>query len=150
MQIIRKASIEDLNQIAQLFDKYRQFYEQAPNLLLATQFIGERINKQESVIFVAENSEGELIGFCQIYPSFCSVAAAKIGLLYDLFVDSKARKTGAGKALMLAAHGYAKNNGMIRLDLTTAKANLNAQKLYESLDWVRDDAFYTYNKNVVC
>ncbi len=142
---IRHATIEDLNQLAALFDAYRQFYAQMPDFTLAKAFIAERINRQESVILVAENEKQQLIGFCQIYPSFCSVAAAKIGVLYDLFVDSSARKTGAGRALMLAAHEYAATNDMARLDLTTAKNNLKAQALYESLGWMRDEIFYTYN-----
>ena len=146
MLSIRKGSIEDLNQLSQLFNQYRQFYEQTSDLPLATQFIAERISKQESVIFVAENNEGELIGFCQIYPSFCSVIAAKVGILYDLFVDSTARKTGAGRALMLAAHEYAVKSGLARLDLSTAKNNYTAQALYESLGWKRDEVFYTYSK----
>jgi ribosomal protein S18 acetylase RimI-like enzyme len=144
----RKASIDDLKLLAVLFDAYRQFYEQTPNLELAKIFIAERINNKESVIFVAENSERNLIGFCQIYPSFCSVAAAKIGVLYDLYVDKSTRKTGAGRALMLAAHEYAVENGMARLDLTTAKDNVKAQALYESLGWVRDEVFYAYSKQV--
>lgn len=144
--IIRLAKPHDIEPLAKLFDAYRQFYEQTPDIALASTFIAERLNKQESVIFVAEDGEKQLIGFCQIYPSFCSVAAVKIGVLYDLFVDTNARKTGAGKALMLAAHEYAKNNGFARLDLSTAKTNINAQKLYESLGWVRDEVFYTYNK----
>jgi ribosomal protein S18 acetylase RimI-like enzyme len=97
---------------------------------------------------VAQNSDEKLIGFCQIYPSFCSVAAAKIGVLYDLFVDNSARKTGAGRALMLAAHEYAATNGMARLDLSTAKDNLTAQALYESLGWQRDEIFYAYSKEI--
>jgi ribosomal protein S18 acetylase RimI-like enzyme len=148
MLSIRQASIDDLSQVAQLFNSYRQFYEQVPDLALAKTFLAERINKQQSVIVVAENSENQLIGFCQIYPSFCSVAAAKIGVLYDLFVDNSARKTGAGRALMLAAHDYAANNGMARLDLSTAKNNHAAQSLYESLGWVRDEVFYTYSKQL--
>jgi ribosomal protein S18 acetylase RimI-like enzyme len=148
MLSIRKASIEDLSQLAVLFDSYRQFYEQAPDLALAKTFIAERINKHESVIFVAENSDENLIGFCQIYPSFCSVTAAKIGVLYDLFVDSSTRKTGAGRALMLAAHDYAAKNGIVRLDLSTAKNNHAAQALYESLGWVRDEVFYAYSKEL--
>ena len=148
MLTTRKSKIEDIKQIAQLFDAYRQFYGQLSNLPLATQFITERINKHQSVILVAENEKQQLIGFCQIYPSFCSVIATKIGVLYDLFVDSSARKTGAGRALMLAAHEYAAKNGMARLDLTTAKDNLNAQVLYESLGWVRDEIFYTYNIDI--
>jgi ribosomal protein S18 acetylase RimI-like enzyme len=149
MTSIRQASIVDLNQLARLFDLYRQFYKQPLNVELAKTFIAERINNQESVIFVAENSEKKLIGFCQIYPSFCSVAAAKIGVLYDLFVDPNVRKTGAGRMLMLAAHDYAAQNGMVRLDLTTAKNNHTAQSLYESLGWVRDEIFYAYNKQIL-
>jgi ribosomal protein S18 acetylase RimI-like enzyme len=145
MLSIHPAKINDIAQLAQLFDAYRQFYEQVPDIALATTFIAERLNKQDSQIFVAVNQDQKLIGFCQIYPSFCSVAVAKIGVLYDLFVDSTARKTGAGRALMLAAQEYAANNDMARLDLSTAKTNINAQKLYESLGWVRDDVFYTYN-----
>ena len=132
-----------------LFDSYRQFYEQAPNIALAKAFIATRLNNKDSVIFVAENSEGKLVGFCQIYPSFCSVIAAKIGVLYNLYVDSSIHKTGAGRALKLVSHEYAANNGMVRLSLTTAKDNLKTQALYESLGWVRDEVFYAYSKQVI-
>ena len=100
------------------------------------------------MIFVTENSDKNLIGFCQVYPSFYSVIAAKIGVLYNLYVESSIRKTGTGGALMLAAHEYAANNGLARLDLTTAKTNHAAQALYESLGWVRDEVFYAYNKQI--
>ena len=142
--IIREANSQDLNPLAQLFDAYRQFYEQAPDISLARNFIAERLNHKDSLILVAENDK-KLVGFCQIYPSFCSVAAAKIGVLYDLFVDPNTRNSGAGRSLMLAAHEYAANNGFERLDLTTAKTNLKAQSLYESLGWVRDEVYYTNN-----
>jgi len=142
--ITRLAIFEDVGQIANLFDQYRQFYEQAPDIALAKKFIGERMKNQESVILVAENA-GELIGFCQMYPTFCSVEAAPIVVLYDLFVSQAARKTGAGRALMLVAQDYAKQNGFVRLDLSTAKTNVNAQALYESLGWQRDEVFYHYS-----
>lgn len=134
----------DLAKVANLFDQYRQFYEQAPDIALATKFIGERINSQESVILVAEHN-GELMGFCQLYPTFCSVAAARIAVLYDLFVTKTARKMGLGAALMLAARTYASEHGYARLDLSTAKTNTNAQALYKSLGWQRDEEFYHYS-----
>ena len=145
---IRLATLQDLEALAQLFDAYRQFYEQATDIELATTFIKDRLNHQDSIIFVALNSEQASIGFCQLYPTFCSVIAAPICVLYDLYVDSTTRKSGAGKALMLAVQEYAANNGFKRLDLTTAKTNLNAQALYESLGWVRDEIFYSYNKEL--
>jgi ribosomal protein S18 acetylase RimI-like enzyme len=147
--VIRRAVISDLEQVAVLFNAYRQFYEQPEDRQLATRFIKDRLTQQNSVIFIAVDEKQQAIGFCQIYPTFCSVIAAPIGVLYDLFVSEPARKTGAGKLLMLAAHEYAANNGFARLDLTTAKTNLIAQALYEQLGWVCDEVFYTYNKVVI-
>ncbi|HSH71855.1 MAG TPA: GNAT family N-acetyltransferase [Methylophilaceae bacterium] len=149
MTTIRLARPDDLSQLAALFNAYRVFYEQPSDITLAGQFISERLENKDSAILVVVNSELKLIGFCQIYPSFCSVIAAKIGVLYDLFVDPSVRKSGAGKALMLAAHEYAAEHSFSRLDLTTAKTNLTAQGLYESLGWVRDEVFYSYSKEVV-
>lgn len=142
--LIRQASLKDVGQVASLFDAYRQFYEQTPDIELATQFIGERMAKQESVILVAE-SDGGIVGFCQLYPTFCSVEAAKVAVLYDLFVAQSARKMGLGAALMLEVQKYAKQNGFARLDLSTAKTNVNAQALYENLGWTRDERFYYYS-----
>lgn len=143
---IRKATTADVNSIASLFDQYRQFYEQAPDIALATKFIAERIKRQESTILVAKTNN-EIIGFCQMYPTFCSVEASPIMVLYDLYVDPSARKAGAGRALMQAAFEYAKDNGFTRLYLSTAKTNSAAQTLYESLGWVRDEQFYYYSLN---
>lgn len=146
--IIRNAEPKDILSVSVLFDLYRQFYEQTPDLELAKDFIGKRISQKESVILLAE-LEGEVIGFCQLYPSFCSVIAAPIYVLYDLFVHPVQRGTGAGRALLLAAEAQAKSQGMKRMDLTTAKTNATAQSLYESLGWIRDEVFFSYNRNVV-
>lgn len=153
---IRIAHLDDLAPLTELFNAYRQFYEESSDIDLAKRFLKDRLNKKDSIIFVAESTVDEnsvntyeaqqLIGFCQLYPTFCSVIATPICVLYDLFVEANIRKSGVGKALMLAAHEYAADNGYTRLDLTTAKTNLTAQSLYESLGWVRDDIFYTYNK----
>lgn len=144
----RRASIKDLEKIAPLFDAYRQFYKQEPNLVFANEFISARLKNNESIIFIAEDASQNALGFCQIYPSFCSVIGAPIYVLYDLFVSPNARKLGLGKMLLEQAREHAQANGIPRMDLTTAKTNLNAQSLYESLGWVRDEIFYAYNKSV--
>ena len=141
----RQATAGDTDAIALLFDAYRQFYQQTPDLDLARSFIAERLEKNQSLIFVAEDQHG-MLGFCQLYPTFCSVEAAPIFTLYDLFVKEAARKSGAGRQLMLAAETHARATGARRLDLTTAKDNLRAQSLYASLAWTRDEVFFTYNK----
>ena len=145
---VRSAQLSDLSSLSRLFNAYRQFYEQATDIDLATEFISARLTQQDSVIFVAVDADDKPLGFCQLYPSFCSILATKTAVLYDLFVAANARKTGAGAALMLAAKNHAEEHGFARLDLTTAKTNLNAQKLYVSLGWVKDEIFLSYNLSI--
>lgn len=147
--ITRDAISRDIPAVAELFDLYRQFYEQEPDRQLALDFITERLNNQESVILLAENDQSTLIGFCQLYPTFCSVEAKPIYALYDLFVIESARKSGVGNLLLQAAEAKAANSGKARMDLTTAKTNTAAQSLYESLGWIRDDIFFAYNRKVI-
>lgn len=144
----RLATLDDLDAVATLFDAYRQFYEQAPDLDLARRFIHERLQRQESVILLAADPADQPIGFCQLYPSFCSVEAKPIYALYDLFVVPEARRSGAGRRLLRAAARFAAEQGRARMDLTTAKTNKAAQAAYESLGWVRDDLFYAYSQRI--
>lgn len=144
---IKVASIQDLNSVAVLFDMYRQFYAQPPSLEQAMDFIVRRMTNAESVILLAEEF-GEPVGFCQLYPSYCSVIAAPIYVLSDLFVHPEKRRTGAGKELLLAAEQQARSAGVARMDLTTAKTNFPAQTLYESLGWEQDNVFIAYNRTI--
>jgi len=146
---IRQATLADAPAIATLFNAYRQFYEQPADAALALSFITQRLQRGESVILVAEDAQHQLHGFCQLYPTFCSVAAAPIYALYDLYVSPNARQSSLGRNLLEAAHSIAKAHGMVRMDLTTAKTNLKAQSLYESLGWVRDEVFYAYSLRAV-
>lgn len=136
----------DLPIVGRLFDLYRQFYGQLPDLPLASRFIRERWQRNESIVLVAELQAHGIVGFCQMYPTFCSVEAAPIYSLYDLFVIPEARKSGAGRVLLQAAEARAAADGKVRIDLTTAKSNLEARSLYESLGWVRDEIFDSYSK----
>ena len=141
---IRHATLDDLDALAPLFDAYRRFYEQPGDIALASAFLHERMERRESAILVAQ-ADGQLLGFCQLYPTWCSVAAARIFVLHDLFVDEGARRTGVGRQLMLAAQAFGREAGAVRLDLSTARTNARAQALYESLGWQRDDVYLTYN-----
>jgi ribosomal protein S18 acetylase RimI-like enzyme len=146
--VTRPAEERDLPALAILFDAYRQFYEMPPDLPLARRYLAERFERGESVILVAEDATGELVGFTQLYPAFCSVLADRTYVLYDLFVTPAARGTGAGRALMEAAEAYARAHGAARLQLQTAVTNVVGQSLYESCGWKRDELFYVYEKGL--
>jgi ribosomal protein S18 acetylase RimI-like enzyme len=144
----RPATLADLDAVAALFDAYRQFYEQPPDRALARDYLAERFQRKESVVIVAEDADGALIGFTQLYPTFCSVRMAHTFVLYDLFVTPASRGTGAGRALMLAAEEYARRAGAARMELSTARTNKIGQSLYESVGWKRDDTFLVYGKDL--
>ena len=145
---IHTATLADLAPLAQLFDAYRQFYEYPSDLSLASAYIAQRLHQGESVVLLARDAQGRALGFCQMYPTFCSLEAKPIYALYDLYVAPAARGAGIGNQLLLAAEQTARNHGMCRLDLTTAKTNLPAQAAYEALGWVRDEEYFAYSKAV--
>jgi ribosomal protein S18 acetylase RimI-like enzyme len=146
---IRRALPEDLGLVAPLFDGYRRFYGRPADLPLAETFIRQRIEGNESVIFLAVDSGGgdpggSALGFVQLYPSFSSVAARRIWILNDLFVVPDARKQGVGRALLDAAAEHGRSTDARRLVLSTATDNRTAQALYESYGFQREEQFLTY------
>jgi ribosomal protein S18 acetylase RimI-like enzyme len=142
---VRRAQATDLPRVARLFDQYRQFYEQPPDPVRAEKFIRDRFANRESTILVASTAAPAIVGFTQLYATFCSVSSGPIYVLYDLFVEEAARRHGVARALMTASYDYARQTGAIRLELSTAITNRKAQALYESLGWVRDVEFYRYS-----
>jgi GNAT superfamily N-acetyltransferase len=140
---IGRAGAGELDALAPLFDAYRRFYRQPADPAGARAFLAERIEREESVIFLARDEIGAL-GFTQLYPSFTSAGMARIFILNDLFVAPEARGKGVGSALLRRAAEFARGEGAVRLVLSTAVDNFAAQGVYEREGWERDDAFLTY------
>ncbi|WP_234400152.1 hypothetical protein [Shewanella marina] len=91
---IIEASLNELIEIAPLFNEYRQFYQQADDLSLAVNFIRQRLEHHQSVILLARTAAGKPVGFTQLYPSFSSVSAQSIWILNDLYVSDNCRGLG--------------------------------------------------------
>jgi GNAT superfamily N-acetyltransferase len=142
LQLIRVTS-EKVALIAPLFDAYRQFYGQTTDLEGARQFMFQRLQRGEAVVFAVIEDENAL-GFTQLYPSFSSVSMRPIWILNDLFVVEKTRRRGIGAQLMRAARDHALRTGAVRLVLSTAVENVTAQALYEKEGWRKDTDFLQY------
>lgn len=143
MEIV-KASLEHLDLISPLFDAYRVFYGQESDMNVARSFVKARLTNNESVIFLALDSEGRGLGFTQLYPSFSSVSAARTWVLNDLFVADNARKQGVAKRLMNEAKELGLKDNVKGIALETAESNVNAQALYESLGYQKESGTYHY------
>ena len=141
---VRVASRSDLDDLTKLFDQYRQFYQCEPDLPAARNWLEENIDQKRSTVFVADIA-GTLLGFTQLYPALCSVDLVKYFVLYDLFVDPSARRSGIARALMNAASEWAKSQGAARLDLETARDNVPGQALYRDLGYELDEVFLKFS-----
>lgn len=142
---VREARSADLPALGGLFDEYRQFYKLPTDVERATAYISARLAAGDSVVLAAEDESEQLLGFTQLYPTWCSLLAGPVYVLYDLYVLPRARRRGVARSLLEAAAQRATREGKLRMTLSTAKTNINAQALYESLGWERDEEFYVYN-----
>ncbi|HMQ67603.1 MAG TPA: GNAT family N-acetyltransferase [Ignavibacteria bacterium] len=144
MEII-KVRIEELETVSVLFDLYRQFYEQASDIDSAKEFLKDRITKNESVIFVAMDTETNSgMGFVQLYPAFSSVFMKRIWILNDLFVHEDHRKKGVAESLIMASKGLAEKTDAKGLILETHSTNHSAQKLYDKIGFKKDEEHFYY------
>lgn len=143
MKVIR-AGINDLEKITPLFDAYRVFYHQDSNLVGAYVFLKARIEREESVIFIAVDDTQKAIGFTQLYPSFSSVSLAPVWTLNDLFVFSEARGMGVATQLMNKAKDFVLSQNGKGIQLETSIENKIAQNLYESLGYLKSSDTYYY------
>ena len=141
---IRLAEARDLDQLAELFDQYRQFYECPPDLGAAKNWLAENLERGRSTLFAADNGS-QLLGFTQLYPALCSVDLVDYFVLYDLYVIEAARRQGIARALMNAASEWAKSQGAARLDLETARDNAPGQALYRDLGYELDEVFLKFS-----
>jgi ribosomal protein S18 acetylase RimI-like enzyme len=151
---IKRIYTTERHLVVDLFNKYRVYYNQPDGITLADNYIRERLEKGESVVFVAlENINGKDIplGFTQLYPTYSSVRAVKNWILNDLFVEQQHRGKGIGGKLVHTAMQFAKENNARFVQLETGIDNYGAQRLYESIGFVKqepDTDFFVYRVEI--
>ena len=145
--IVRPATKKDLNQLSRLFDMYRVYFKQASDPEEAATFLQERLERKESVVYVADD-EGELAGFVQLYPLFSSVRLAKIWMLNDLFVLPEYRGKQVSKQLIDAGKQLARETGAAGILLETEKTNEIGNHVYPAAGFKLYDEtnFYWWSK----
>jgi GNAT superfamily N-acetyltransferase len=128
--MIRKAKIDDLKQVSELFDQYRVFYKKKSDVEGAEVFLHERMHNSESEILIDETDEKIITGFVQLYPIFSSTRMKKLWLLNDLYVLPNYRGKGISVKLIEKAKEIAKDSDAVGLILETAKSNSIGNSLY--------------------
>jgi len=142
MLSILQADRSHIPYIVPLLDRYRVFYGRTSDEKAAQQFLEERFDKDQTVIFLALDKEVP-VGFTQLYTTFSSASLQPVYILNDLYVDKAHRKKGIGAALLQRAQEHCIKMGYKGLALETATDN-PAQKLYERLGWKKDSHWFHY------
>ena len=145
MITVHQAVLSELDDLAALFDHYRQFQRQESDLAAVRSFLRARFDHGESVIFIARDG-ASAVGFAQLYPSFSSVSLSRVFVLNDLFVHESGRRKGVASKLLSALEAYAWSLGSVRVTLNVARDNGSAQQLYKSQGWKPDDHFFMYHR----
>lgn len=97
-------------------------------------------------VFVVEY-EGNLIGFCccQLIKSVCYDSYSFE--LTEIYVDENYQKKGIGKGLIDYVERYCNENNIKKIELLTGNRNLNAQRFYEKLGYVKTNQIH-YKKRM--
>ncbi|HEX4579356.1 MAG TPA: GNAT family N-acetyltransferase [Candidatus Dormibacteraeota bacterium] len=141
---IRRATVADVGEVAELFALYRVFYGEAHDVAAAAAFLRARLEHDQSTVYLAQSQDGAVVGFAQVYPTFASVELAPAWRLNDLYVLETARGQGVAALLLRAVREGAQDAGAVWIDLETARGNVKAQRLYEREGYTRDDEFLHY------
>jgi GNAT superfamily N-acetyltransferase len=143
--VVRQAVLADLDELAAVFDQYRQFQGQPADLPACRAFLHQRFDHGDSVVFLA-TLDGQAVGMAQLYPSWSSTALARVFILNDLFVAAAGRRTGVASALLAGVEDYAWSFGACRVSLNVAQSNGPAQDLYRARGWLQDSEFFMFHR----
>jgi GNAT superfamily N-acetyltransferase len=143
--IVRQAAMADLDEVALLFDQYREFQGKTSDLSAARDFLKARFDHGESTVFLAHRG-GTAVGFAQLYPSYSSVSLTRVFILNDLYVSAAGRRSGVASKLLAAVETYAWSLGAVRVSLNVARDNQPGQDLYDALAWVRDEQYFMVHR----
>ncbi|MFX3635164.1 MAG: N-acetyltransferase family protein [Candidatus Pristimantibacillus sp.] len=142
---IKQASMEDLKDLAEIFNHYRMFYGQDSDVEGAELFLFDRFVNRESIMFIARDIvKKQIIGFTQLYPSFSSISMKRSIILNDLYVIESYRKQGIAQLLLDEAKKYMIWIKAKGLELSTALDNTQAKRLYEKNGYIKDDEYAHY------
>lgn len=142
--IVRRATLDDLNALAVLFDEYRQFYGSSSNLKESLNFLNQRFENQQSVIFIHAKDD-VITGFVILYLGFSSLSCSSYYILDDVYVTPVYRRQGSAKQLIDTAILFARQENAQRISLETQKNNYHSHQLYEQMGFVKDSEFQTYH-----
>ena len=120
----------EIDQLAPIFDQYRNHYGEAGNASQAASWLDANLRSGRLDAFVAVEN-GEFIGFAITMAVPASLRLGHFWQIRDLFVVEHRRQLGVGGALLAFVRSAAFSAGASRVTLQTEVDNASAVRLYE-------------------
>ncbi len=112
---------------------YCDFYRVDPPDVRLLSLVNVLIENPDEGVQLIARGDGAALGFATIYWSWQTLYAARVGVLNDLYVESAARGTGTGRALIDHGLALCRDRGAEKLVWETAPDNAMAQRLYDGI-----------------
>jgi GNAT superfamily N-acetyltransferase len=136
----------DLPELLPLVRAYCDFYQATPSdrelLELSRALLADP--RREGLQLLARDDAGRAVGFATLYWSWQTLAAARVGVMNDLFVAAEARGRGVAEGLIAACVERCREHRATRLVWQTASDNHRAQAVYARVGATRDDRWLDY------
>jgi GNAT superfamily N-acetyltransferase len=137
----------DLPELLPLMRAYCDFYQVTPSdrelLGLSQALLADP--QREGQQLLARDDTGTAVGFATLHWTWQTLAAARVGVMNDLFVAPVARGMGLAEGLIAACVERCREHGATRLVWQTASDNHRAQAVYARVGATRDDRWLDYD-----
>ena len=132
---IRIAKQEDIEAMTDLLEELF-FIESYFVIDSQKQKIGLKLllKSQNAKVWVAEKDD-KIVGMCTMQQLLSTAEGGIVGLIEDVIIQKKYRCQGIGHHLLFYAEQFAKQAGLLRLQLLTDSNNESAMKFYEKENW---------------
>ncbi len=107
---------------------------------LETRF--ERLAATSDALLVAEDERG-VVGWLHV-GSHMSLEAEPLAIIYGLVVDERARRHGAGRALVERAEAWARERGIPRIRVRSSVSRSESHEFYPALGFRRVKTQHCY------
>jgi ribosomal protein S18 acetylase RimI-like enzyme len=142
---IRNANVTDAAGIAAIHVRGWQaaYADALPADFLSSISVLERTRRWEerlssgTVVLIAENDDGEMVGWLSLGDSRDSDADYSVGEVYAIYVDPKHWGEGIGSGLMTEGHSILAA-GHVRITLWVIESNARARAFYERRGYTLD------------
>ena len=148
--VIRKATKEDINLLYDLINGLA-IYEKRPNdmtgsIEMLSYWLFE---KSVATVLIAENDNGENVGYAIYYPIFSSFSAKVKVHLEDLFIKPNYRHQGYGKEFFFKLANIIKKEGYIEIEWSCLDWNTPSIEFYKKIGAIQEKGrvYFGYKLN---